>query len=773
MSCRTTNARRAAASSSCSRSAGWDWNSTRRSASRSPGRSCRWRPAARCTASRTSRTSSTATRPRPRTSCTRCTTAWRTRWSRCWRKAQRELRRVLLIGGVTRNAAMLAALREKLPGDGIRRAAGKPVVRGVGQRPAHAATSRCHQSPQIRAPAGPRQPAAAPALRRPRAGHRRAAAAGRRPTGPLVLGVDAGSTTTKAVLLDPATRGVVASHYARTQRRSRGGDPRVPAGAGRTRWATARSGWRATTGSARELVGAYLGTAHVYNEISAHAAGATHFDADVDTIFEIGGQDSKYILLRNGVPIDYAMNNACSAGTGSFLEESAQGDLGIGVADIAGHRAGRARPGAVQGDLRGVHQFRHPHRPAAGPLARQHRRRAGLRDRRQLPHPGQRPARRRPEGVPAGRRGPEPRGRPRLRAQRRPAGRDPAQPGIARRARASALLALQRGRRCAGRRATDLLPGRAGDEAGRPLHLPGLQDVLQHRPFRGGRPAIPVRRPLQPVRERVEAKARTAPRPTSWSSAPTALRCPKRLPPADRWHALRWASDRLRNAKTFLEDALGRQPPARSRRHRIGIPRALTTHSLYPALRDVLFAGLGWEVVLSGVDPRGDLKSYSGFCFPAQIAHGAVLDLARQRRGSGLPAARGAHAAAERLPRLATCARSRRRVPISWPRRFPTSASSRRCSISPTATTASPALVETGGPRAGSPPRTGRAGLGRGRAGPDGSRARAARAGAARARRRRWRRASRPSCSPATATTPSRRRPRSRWAGSSPAWASR
>ncbi len=91
----------------------------------------------------------------------------------------------------------------------------------------------------------------------------------------------------------------------------------------------------ATTGSARELVGAFLGTERVYNEISAHAAGATHFAADVDTIFEIGGQDAKYIYLRNGVPIGYAMNNACSAGTGSFLEESAQSDLGVHVSEIA------------------------------------------------------------------------------------------------------------------------------------------------------------------------------------------------------------------------------------------------------------------------------------------------------------------------------------------------------------------------------------------------------------------------------------------------------
>ena len=113
---------------------------------------------------------------------------------------------------------------------------------------------------------------------------------------------------------------------------------------------THQPGWQSplglagTTGSARELVGACFGTAHVYNEISAHAAGATHFAPDVDTIFEIGGQDAKYIYLRNGVPIDYAMNNACSAGTGSFLEESAQGDLGIGVAGDCRHRVGRPSP---------------------------------------------------------------------------------------------------------------------------------------------------------------------------------------------------------------------------------------------------------------------------------------------------------------------------------------------------------------------------------------------------------------------------------------------
>ncbi|MCS6318362.1 MAG: activase, partial [Nitrospira sp.] len=123
-----------------------------------------------------------------------------------------------------------------------------------------------------------------------------------------------------------------------------------------------------TTGSARELAGAYLGTEHVYNEISAHAAGATHFDPEVDTIFEIGGQDSKYIYLRNGVPIDYAMNNACSAGTGSFLEESAHGDLGITVSDIAGLAIAAPSPvhfkatcaAFINSDIRLAQQKGHP-----------------------------------------------------------------------------------------------------------------------------------------------------------------------------------------------------------------------------------------------------------------------------------------------------------------------------------------------------------------------------------------------------------------------------
>jgi predicted CoA-substrate-specific enzyme activase len=149
-----------------------------------------------------------------------------------------------------------------------------------------------------------------------------------------ILGVDGGSTTTKACLVDMETYEITASHYGRTH-----GDPvkalkeclaiiqeKVIADTGGKKIDIRLV---STTGSSREILGVFLETPGVYNEIIAHSVGTTYFDKEVETIFEIGGQDAKYVLLKNGVPIDYAMNEACSAGTGSFLEESASGDLSI------------------------------------------------------------------------------------------------------------------------------------------------------------------------------------------------------------------------------------------------------------------------------------------------------------------------------------------------------------------------------------------------------------------------------------------------------------
>ena len=90
-----------------------------------------------------------------------------------------------------------------------------------------------------------------------------------------------------------------------------------------------------TTGSGRELIAEFVGADVVNDEITAHKTGAIHISSTlggepVDTIFEIGGQDSKFISIENGVVVDFAMNEACAAGTGSFLEEQAE-KLGISI----------------------------------------------------------------------------------------------------------------------------------------------------------------------------------------------------------------------------------------------------------------------------------------------------------------------------------------------------------------------------------------------------------------------------------------------------------
>jgi activator of 2-hydroxyglutaryl-CoA dehydratase len=134
-----------------------------------------------------------------------------------------------------------------------------------------------------------------------------------------ILGIDGGSTTTKACLIDMENCEVVAAHYGRTH-----GDPvqalknciielrkKIHKDLGDDSSITISLA--ATTGSSREILGVFIETEAVYNEIIAHAFGTTHFSNDVDTIFEIGGQDAKYVLLENKVPIDYAKNEASSA----------------------------------------------------------------------------------------------------------------------------------------------------------------------------------------------------------------------------------------------------------------------------------------------------------------------------------------------------------------------------------------------------------------------------------------------------------------------------
>ncbi len=88
-----------------------------------------------------------------------------------------------------------------------------------------------------------------------------------------------------------------------------------------------------TTGSGRELAAALTGADVVKNEITAHAVAAISFRPDVRTVLEIGGQDSKIIIIRDGVVVDFAMNTICAAGTGSFLDHQAH-RLGIAIEDF-------------------------------------------------------------------------------------------------------------------------------------------------------------------------------------------------------------------------------------------------------------------------------------------------------------------------------------------------------------------------------------------------------------------------------------------------------
>jgi predicted CoA-substrate-specific enzyme activase len=150
-----------------------------------------------------------------------------------------------------------------------------------------------------------------------------------------ILGLDVGSTTTKAVLLRTRDDAVIASVYLRTNGN--------PVSASRECYKEIAERLKGTevnviglgvTGSGRQIAALHASTDGIVNEIIAHATGAAHFCEDVDTIIEIGGQDAKYTYLVNGVPCDYAMNEACSAGTGSFLEEASKENLGIDYFDI-------------------------------------------------------------------------------------------------------------------------------------------------------------------------------------------------------------------------------------------------------------------------------------------------------------------------------------------------------------------------------------------------------------------------------------------------------
>lgn len=103
-----------------------------------------------------------------------------------------------------------------------------------------------------------------------------------------------------------------------------------------------------TTGSGRQLAGVMMGADLIKNEISTHAAAALTYKPDVSTVLEIGGQDSKIIILRDGIVVDFAMNSVCAAGTGSFLDRQAE-RLGIPINEFGKAALKSASPVRIAG----------------------------------------------------------------------------------------------------------------------------------------------------------------------------------------------------------------------------------------------------------------------------------------------------------------------------------------------------------------------------------------------------------------------------------------
>jgi predicted CoA-substrate-specific enzyme activase len=149
----------------------------------------------------------------------------------------------------------------------------------------------------------------------------------------IYLGIDVGSVTTKLVALDAADE-LLAGLYLPT-----GGNPVaiVQDGLRQIKMqlpADADIKGVATTGSARYLAGAMVGADLVKNEITCQAVGAVHYVPGVQTVIEIGGQDSKIIIIRDGMVTDFGMNTVCAAGTGSFLDHQA-GRLKMSIEELS------------------------------------------------------------------------------------------------------------------------------------------------------------------------------------------------------------------------------------------------------------------------------------------------------------------------------------------------------------------------------------------------------------------------------------------------------
>lgn len=147
----------------------------------------------------------------------------------------------------------------------------------------------------------------------------------------IFLGIDVGSVSTNIVVIDEE-KNVLSKEYIRTH-----GRPIIAVKRGlesiRNLCRDKKILGVGTTGSGRKLAAQMVGADVVKNEITAHAMASLNYNKDVQTVLEIGGQDSKIIILRNRVVTDFAMNSVCAAGTGSFLDQQSA-RLGIKIEDF-------------------------------------------------------------------------------------------------------------------------------------------------------------------------------------------------------------------------------------------------------------------------------------------------------------------------------------------------------------------------------------------------------------------------------------------------------
>lgn len=167
------------------------------------------------------------------------------------------------------------------------------------------------------------------------------------PSTDIFLGIDVGSVSTKMVALNAGSHAIIDQAYVRTH-----GDALGSLRALMKRLADRHSGLSvrasATTGSGRHLAARLINTPLIKNEITTHTLAGLHLMPEARTIVEIGGQDSKIILIRNGMAVDFAMNTVCAAGTGSFLDQQA-GRLGIRVDDMGEMALSSENPAGISG----------------------------------------------------------------------------------------------------------------------------------------------------------------------------------------------------------------------------------------------------------------------------------------------------------------------------------------------------------------------------------------------------------------------------------------